>query len=64
MTCTIYKDVEDIDLGFNEVLFFCECDDGRTVLISGEFSERFELPEILGRIGEEFRNATIETQRS
>jgi hypothetical protein len=63
MTCTVYKDVEDIDLGFNQILFFCECDDGRTVLVSGQYCERFALPEILDQISRQLRNATIETYR-
>jgi hypothetical protein len=64
MVCIIYKDSEDISLGVGEILFFCECDGGRTLLISGQYFKRFELPEILSRIGEELRNTTIEIQRS
>jgi hypothetical protein len=63
MVCTVYKDSEDIDLGIGEVLFFCECGDGRCLLISGQFCERFQLPEILSAIGAALTNITIEIQR-
>ena len=64
MVCTVSKHSEEIQLEDGEVMFVCECDDGRFVLISGEYRERFHLPEILSQIGAQLANATIEIQRS
>ena len=64
MVCTVTKHSEDIELEDTEVMFICECDDGRRVLISGEYCERFHLPEILSQIGAQLANATIEIRKS
>jgi len=62
MICTVTRHSEDIELRTGEVVFSCECDDGRAILISGQFCERFRLPEILSRIGQELTNVTIEIE--
>jgi hypothetical protein len=64
MTCTVNLRSEGIDLRASEVVFTLKCDDDRIVFITGEYFERFHLPEILSRIGAQLPNATIEIQRS
>jgi hypothetical protein len=63
MICTVRTQSEDIELGTGEVIFSCECDDGRCLLISGEFYERFQLSEILSQIGNQLANTAIEVER-
>jgi hypothetical protein len=66
MTCIVdirSETIGDLDLEAGEVVFVCQCDDGRTVLVSGQYFERFELPEIFTKLGEQLLNATIEIQR-
>jgi hypothetical protein len=60
MTYTITNYSEAISLAAGKIMFVCECDDGRYVLISGEFCERFQLPEILSQISAQLCNLTVE----
>jgi hypothetical protein len=63
MICTVTNHSEDISLSPGEIMFVCQCDDGRRVLISAEFAERYRLPEILSQIGVQLANATIEVPK-
>lgn len=64
MFCIVEKNSEDIQLKNGEVVFCIECDDGRSILIVGEYCERFALPAILQQIAAELPNATIQIARS
>jgi hypothetical protein len=64
MTCTVNLRSEGIDLRVSEVVFTLKCDDDRVIIVTGEYFERFSLPEILSQIGAQLANATIEIQRS
>lgn len=47
MTCTVSKESFDIVLQKHEVVFTLQCDDGRVIIVGGEYYERYPLPEIL-----------------
>jgi len=64
MICTVKLRSEGIDLRASEVVFTLKCDDDRVIIVTGEYFERFSLPEILSQIGAQLANATIEIQRS
>jgi hypothetical protein len=59
MICIVDNESEDINLEAGEVVFVCQCDDGRLLLISGEYCERFELPDIICRIGTQLQNIPV-----
>jgi hypothetical protein len=64
MTCTIHADSEDIELTNGEIVFVIESDDGRCTVISGQYFERFALPEILTQLAAQLPHCAIQIDKS
>jgi hypothetical protein len=63
MTCSLQTDeVLHIELP-SEVAFAIQCDDGRYLLICGQYCERYQLPEILRSVAAQLPNCSVEIPR-